>query len=239
MAGGSNGKVVVPVRMTPGERDLLDARARQSGMTRSGYIVERAVYGKTSFKVDISKMVPQRSQGREPPKRYDVHHGGGCALMGGGAKVGGKRRKAADDEVRSRGMFFRASPYEANHIRREAERFGVTVTEYILVCTVYRPAPESNVFNKEELFALWRELHRQGCNLNQIAAATNRIASVTERDGIASGAVDELCDALRQDAARLRSGILRAIDALADVMESAHVTGHRRRRSDVGGLYKR
>ena len=218
MEKGNEGRKSAGVflRMTPQQRDLIDLFASQAGMTRSEYVVQCCAYRQNSFLLDarhvidaVAPIVRIRNDGG-PPAELDLP----CTAP---------PRRAADNEVRDRRLELRISPYEKETIRSEAQRLHITMTEFVLMCCVYRPTPDHPVLNKDEVRKVYAELRAQGRNLNQIAAAANRIASVAWRDDIDAGMVDRLCAELTEDNERTRAAVNDALRAAGEAMRATRI----------------
>lgn len=218
MEKGSEGRKSAGVflRMTPQQRDLIDLFASQAGMTRSEYVVQCCAYRQNSFPLDarhvidaVAPIVRIRNDGGSPAE-LDLP----CTAP---------PRRAADNEVRDQRLELRISPYEKETIRSEAQRLHITMTEFVLMCCVYRPTPDHPVLNKDEVRKVYAELRAQGRNLNQIAAAANRIASVAWRDDIDAGMVDRLCAELAEDNERTRTAVNDALRATGEAMRATRI----------------
>ena len=221
--------VRVSLRMKPYQRDLIDNRARIAGMTRTEYMIQSAAYSKKSFVINAGETANEGKRER----KYNVYRDGGDALGYLAADKGGsKPRKAADNLPRTDGnrIYIRASEYEKDAIRKLASDAGMSMTDFILWCTVYRPAATGDALAKEELVKLWRELRAQGRNLNQIAAAANRLAAIAWRDDVDASLLDQLCRELIEDETRTRPAINEAIQAVTARMDRSRLE----RRKDQG-----
>ena len=118
-------------------------------------------------------------------------------------------RRAADNEVRDQRLELRISPYEKETIRSEAQRLHITMTEFVLMCCVYRPTPDHPVLNKDEVRKVYAELRAQ--------------ASVAWRDDIDAGMVDRLCAELAEDNERTRTAVNDALRAAGEAMRATRI----------------
>lgn len=149
----------------------------------------------------------------------------------------------------------RMKPYQRDLIDNRARIAGMTRTEYMIQSAayakksfvinagetanegkrerkynVYRPAATGDALAKEELVKLWRELRAQGRNLNQIAAAANRLAAIARRGDVDASLLDQLCRELIEDETRTRPAINEAIQAVTARMDRSRLE----RRKDQG-----
>lgn len=219
MASGERKTVGVFLRMTPYERDLIDFHARMLGMNRSEYVVQTSAFGKREFTLDLDT-APRAK------RLYGVHHHDGPAIGYLPQSESGKPRKAEDNRVRSKGISLRVSPYEKESLRKYADMMNLTLTDYLLYCGLYgselrKPSESRFVAARDELRKLWIELRAQGRNLNQIAAAANRIASVAWRDDVDAGLVDQLVGELLEDNRRTRAAINDAARHVSDAVDAS------------------
>lgn len=80
---------------------------------------------------------------------------------------------------------------------------------------------------REELRAIFVELRAQGRNLNQIAAAANRIASLMEREALTmdvdAGLIDRLAGRLLAEDSGMRGEISKAIERVCEISDEADV----------------
>lgn len=218
MADAERKTVGVFLRMTPYERDLIDLHARMLGMNRSEYVVQSAAFGKREFTLNPDA-VPKET------RHYVIHHHDNPAIGYLPQSKGGKPRKAEDNRVRSEGVSLRVSPYEKETVKRYAKAMNMTLTDYLLWCGLYgsdlRNACGSRfVAARDELRKLWIELRAQGRNLNQIAAAANRIASVAWRDDVDGGLIDQLARELLEDNRSTRAAVNDAIRRVSDAVDA-------------------
>ena len=88
---------------------------------------------------------------------------------------GGIQLKQRPKRKRSIPLTFRVTEQDAEIIRRNAQRAGMNLTEYLTACAVGK-----NIVHIDGLNEFTRELKRQGANLNQLAVLVNmgRIRSV-------------------------------------------------------------
>lgn len=80
-------------------------------------------------------------------------------------------------------VHFRCTVEEREKLRALAAGAGVSMTDVILISTVYREDADrlSQTLNVEQLESLYRELHAQGVNLNQMAHAVNGLVKNPKR----------------------------------------------------------
>lgn len=217
MAKKSEKVVCLHISMTPYERDLIDYRAKLVGLPRSQYIVKTAAYGNLSF------VLPLKDSKTKTPYQNQIHHSDSAVLETYNYVDSRKPRKAADNELRNLELKIRLSPYEKETIQNAAKRNGVSVTEYLLGCSVYRPPSNQPMFQREELIKVYRELRAQGRNLNQIAAAANSIASVAWREDVDGSVIDQACETLLEDNERTRAHINDANKEVVKLLARANV----------------
>lgn len=238
MANAKKDRVALHVSLLRYERDLIDFHARMLGMSRSQYIVQTAAFGKRNFSLDLDA-APE-----EIKRKYNVYHADNPAAGYMPSSEGNKPRKAEDSRVRSEGIFIRVSPYEKETLKRYARETNLSLTDYLLFCGLYaselRKSEQSRfVGAREELRKLFVELRAQGRNLNQIAAAANRIASVAWRDDVDAGLIDQLATDLREDNERTRAAINDAVARIAEISDDADfrtgVVNGRRKGGDGDG----
>lgn len=224
--------VGVFIRMTPYQRDLIDFHAQMLHMNRSQYVVQTAAYGKREFSIDLDA-APE-----EVKKKYNVYHADNPALGYMPRAEGSKPRKAEDNRARTERINLRVSPYEKETLKKYSDETNLSLTDYLLFCGLYaselRNTGQSRfVGAREELRKVFVELRAQGRNLNQIAAAANRIASVSWREDVDAGLIDQLVRELREDNERTRAAINDAVRRVAAIADDADfrtgvVGGHRK-----------
>lgn len=238
MAEDERKTVGVFIRMKPYQRDLIDFHAQMLHMNRSQYIVQTAAYGRRNFSLDLDA-VPA-----EIKRQYNVYHTDNPAAGYMPPPEGTKPRKAEDNKVRSERISLRVSPYEKETLKRYAEKMNLSLTDYLLFCGLYaselrKPDQSRFVGAREELRKLFVELRAQGRNLNQIAAAANRLVSVAWRDDVDAGLIDQLAAELREDNERTRAAINDAVKRVTEIARDANfrtgvVSGHRKDSDDDG-----
>lgn len=111
-------------------------------------------------------------------------------MAGEGTRRTGRPRKA---EARTRQVHLRLTEREHADLMAAAATAGTTVTDYVLANTIRDAGafcPDAGMLRKA-----YFELNRQGTNLNQIAAALNRIAaSAAVEDGGSARIFAELAE---------------------------------------------
>lgn len=234
MADKERKTVGVFLRITPYERDLIDFRARTSGMSRSRYIAQTAAYGKQSFSIDFTS-IPGWAK-----KKYNVYHTDNPAAGYMPPSEGTKPRKAEDSRARSEKINIRVSPYEKEALRQYADITGLSLTDYLLYCGLYgselsKGKKSIYIAARDELRKLAIELRAQGRNLNQIAAAANSLRSVAWRDDVDAGLIDQLVSELLDDNKRTRTAINDALHKVADLSDGACFRSNSREGGDGGG----
>ena len=129
------------------------------------------------------------------------------------------------------------SPIQQAFIEEAAVQCGFCTPG--LIMTAVEIVGSGKRYTREELRKLFVELRAQGRNLNQIAAAANRIASVAWRDDVDAGLIDQLTTDLREDNERTRAAINDAVARIAKISDDADfrtgVVNGRRKGGDGDG----
>lgn len=206
------------LRMTESERDAIDMQARMGGMSRNEFIVQRAAYNRANFKIsdahlaEIARLQFGRSDDGQGESEAHIDH----------------RRPGEKRATRTHRFYFRANRDERDMLRRKSAEAGLSMTEYVLLNTVYRPAENMPALNRGELRAIAVELRAQGRNLNQIARTANGIASLAAReDELDASLVDELVRRLLEDNERTRALLNDALSAVSKALADTYASSSR------------
>ena len=136
------------------------------------------------------------------------------------------RVKSRAGDKRTRRFCIAISDSEWKLMRALAANAGMTRTDFILSCTVY--ADTLPVLPpQDELRALWRELVSQGTNLNQITAATNRLAKAADRGDVDPREIHDLVEAEGRLAAECHEEILEALRRVKDLLACGGISDRR------------
>lgn len=137
-----------------------------------------------------------------------------------------RRRKSNDGGRRTSPFCITVTDTEKRLLTTLSAKAGRTRTEYILSCTVY--ADTFPVLPpQDELRALWRELSSQGANLNQIAAAMNRLAKAADRGDVDPDEIHDLVEETRRLVAECREEIWGALRRAKDLLARGSISGRR------------
>lgn len=137
-----------------------------------------------------------------------------------------RRRKSNDGNRRTSPFCITVTDTEKRLLTTLAAKAGRTRTEYIFSCTVYAntlPVLPPQV----ELRALWRELVSQGTNLNQITAATNRLAKAADRGDVDPREIHDLVEAEGRLVAECHEEILEALRRVKDLLACGGISNRR------------
>ena len=117
-------------------------------------------------------------------------------------------------------------------LHQQAEDAGMTLSEFAAQMLMKGRVNTSYVFyvHPDEIEAITREFAAIGNNLNQIAAAANRLAAIAWRDDVDASLLDQLCRELIEDETRTRPAINEAIQAVTARMDRSRLE----RRKDQG-----
>lgn len=226
MAESERKTIGVFIRMSAYQRDLIDFHAQMLHMNRSQYIVQTAAYGRRNFSLNLDA-APE-----EIKRKYNVYHTDNPAAGYLPQSEGNKPRKAEDGRARDQRISLRASPYERETLKRYADSMGLSLTDYLIYCGLYesdlRKGSRSRFMAaRKELREIFVELRAQGRNLNQIAAAANRIASLMEREALTmdvdAGLIDRLASRLLDEDASMSEEINKAIDRVCEISDEIDI----------------
>lgn len=201
--------IQVNIRVSEDELSRIDANAKMAGMSRSAYIIACAADEEKKF------TVPSRLLGVPKPKKRSGYYPDESATWIYEDRHPGAPRKSFDGGLRSESLSMRVSKFEKRTIERRSEQDGLSVTDYMMKKAVYT---EDDIvpFDRDAYMRTFSELQAQGRNLNQIAAALNRIASIAWRDDVDGELIDSLVRDVLDDNARTRSGINDALSSIRD-----------------------
>lgn len=184
------------IRVSEEELALIDANTRAMGMTRSAYIVHRCAddgEGIVSHLLlaaaEEERDVDASAHAMRPPRCKDDD----------ADDRAGAPRKSSDGDVRNRDVHLRVSSYEHHWLKRYAGANAMSVTDFILGRTVYSKDRLTPIIDKRFGMEVYRELNRQGVNLNQMTARLNTLHNLALDDEVDAGAVNALVDELRED----------------------------------------
>jgi|GEM_PF-4963303 len=133
--------------------------------------------------------------------------------MGEEQETKGAREYARRRTVR---VNLRFTPAEKAWLKAHAEEAGLSLTEYVMARTV-RGDALSGLSSLAVIEDIFDELRAQGRNLNQLAAALNRMALATEGDASARD-VAEFMTGIRTQADEVWPAQYAALKRCADVL---------------------
>lgn len=184
------------IRVSEEKLALIDENARAMGMTRSAYIVHRCADDGEGIVSHLLLTAAEEGRGADASIRAvrpSRHKGDG-----NGDRAGAPR-KSSDGDVRDRDVHLRMSPYEHHWLKRYAEANTMSVTDFILGRTVYSKDRLTPIIDKRFGMEVYRELNRQGVNLNQMTVRLNTLHNLALDDEVDAGAVNALVNELRED----------------------------------------
>ena len=136
-------------------------------------------------------------------------------------------RKSPDGLIRDKQLVIRITPNEHSAIKNAAMANGLSITDYVLNRCLYISLMPELPPNKE-LRAIATELTRQGTNLNQLAAAANRLVKVVYRNEATALEIGELVNNLQEIKRQFIPEISKAIEKCRKLLSVTDIKSMRR-----------